>query len=204
MQDAGELTSGSTTFSDETTAREFLERVRWPDGPFCPHCGARGAYRLRPRANSVRPVRPGVLKCRACRKQFTVTVGTIFEDTHIPLSKWLAGIHLLCAESPGVNVHQLYRMLGVSYRSAWFMARRLREALARSPLLARVVPDGVGRAVKGDGVPRGRAVLGGRSGRDEGKASGSAVVRPRRRVRALAGARGARAVSRRFSGRPTR
>src|SRR5262249_24148369 len=76
-------------FLEEDAARSFLERLRGPDGPTCPHCGSLGAYRLKPKAASARPVRTGVLKCKACRRQFTVTVGTAFEGSHIPLNKWL-------------------------------------------------------------------------------------------------------------------
>jgi transposase-like protein len=120
-------------FSDEDSARSFLESLRWPDGPVCPHCGAEGAYRLTPKPGS--KTRKGVLKCRKCRKQFTVTVGTIFEDSHIPLRKWLLAVHLLCASKKGMSAHQLHRMLGVTYKSAWFMAHRIRYAMTQPPLV---------------------------------------------------------------------
>src|SRR5262245_2749439 len=85
-------------FTNEDVAREFLERKRWPEGPICPKCGVQNeAYRLAPKAGTKTHVRKGVWKCRACRKQFTVTVGTIFEDSKIPLNKWLLAIHLLCS-----------------------------------------------------------------------------------------------------------
>ena len=121
-------------YSDEDRAREFLERLRWPNGPVCPRCGAEGAYRLTPKPGSVRPVRPGVLKCKACRKQFTVRVGTIFEDSHIPLGTWVIAIHLMCASKKGMSAHQLHRMLGITYKSAWFMAHRIRYAMGQPPL----------------------------------------------------------------------
>jgi transposase-like protein len=124
----------SKHFSDETSARQFLERLRWPHGPRCPHCGSEKAYRLAPTPGSKRPVRAGVCKCAQCRKQFTVTVGTIFEDSHIPLSRWLLAIHLLCASKRGMSAHQLHRMLGVTYKSAWFMAHRIRYAMTQPPL----------------------------------------------------------------------
>ncbi len=79
-------------------------------------------------------MRKGVLKCRACRRQFTVTVGTIFEDSHIPLERWLMAIHLLCASKKGMSAHQLHRMLGITYKSAWFMAHRIRYAMEQPPL----------------------------------------------------------------------
>ncbi len=116
--------------SDDDAARAFLEAMRWPDGPVCPRCKSTVAYRLTPRVESTRPVRKGVLKCKSCRKQFTVTVGTIFEDSHIPLSKWLLAIHLLCSSKKGMSAHQLMRMLDLkSYKSAWFMAHRIRYAM---------------------------------------------------------------------------
>jgi transposase-like protein len=120
-------------FSDEDSARSFLESLRWPDGPVCPHCGAEGAYRLTPKPGS--KTRKGLLKCRKCRKQFTVTVGTIFEDSHIPLRKWLLAVHLLCASKKGMSAHQLHRMLGVTYKSAWFLAHRIRYAMTQPPLV---------------------------------------------------------------------
>jgi transposase-like protein len=119
-------------YSTEEQAREFLEKQRWPNGAICPHCGVEGeAYRLKPKAEGKTHVRPGVWKCGACRKQFTVRVGTIFEDSHIPLSTWLKAIHLLCASKKGMSSHQLHRMLGVTYKSAWFMSHRIRYAMAQ-------------------------------------------------------------------------
>jgi len=129
-----DLAKLAADYSDEGKARELLESLRWPDGTVCPHCGAPDAYRLTAKAGSARPVRPGVWKCRVCRKQFTVRVGTILEDSHIPLSKWVLAIHLLCASKKGMSAHQLHRMLGVTYKSAWFMAHRIRYAMTRPPL----------------------------------------------------------------------
>jgi|SRR5579864_1646046 len=128
------LDSIAKNFSDEDKARELMEHLRWPDGkPICPHCGAvEKVYRLTPKAGS--KTRKGLLKCGACRKQFTVTVGTIFEDSHIPLSKWLMAIQLLCASKKGMSAHQLHRMLGMTYKSAWFMAHRIRYAMTQPPL----------------------------------------------------------------------
>ena len=120
------------SYHDEDSARAFLESERWPDGKAaCPKCGEIGrSYRLQPKEGSKSAVRKGVWKCGACRKQFTVTVGTIFEDSHIPLNKWLMAIHLLCSSKKGMSAHQLHRMLGVTYKSAWFMAHRIRYAMA--------------------------------------------------------------------------
>lgn len=140
------LKSIADHFSDADSARQFLESQRWPDGPVCPFCGLIGeAYRLKAKPGSKTPVRPGVWKCSGCRKQFTVTVGTIFEDSHIPLNTWLMAIHLICASKKGMSAHQLHRMLGVTYKSAWFMVHRLRYAmthdLAFVPLTGTVEVD---------------------------------------------------------------
>ncbi len=115
-------------FTDATAAAEYLESIRWPNGPVCPHCGEneRKAYRL---TKSKRRL----WKCAACRKQFTVTVGTIFESSHIPLNKWLLAFYLLCSSKKGMSAHQLHRMLGVTYKSAWFMAHRIRYAMEQPP-----------------------------------------------------------------------
>lgn len=118
-------------FYDEGIARDYIERMRWPEGPVCPNCGGTNVLRLVAREGSTRPVRPGVYKCRPCRKQFTVTVGTIFEDSHIPLNVWLHAFDLLCASKKGMSAHQLHRMLGVTYKSAWFMAHRIRYAMGQ-------------------------------------------------------------------------
>lgn len=118
-------------FNDEKTARELIEKLRWPDGPICPHCGTNGAYKIIPKNGS--GTRAGLYKCRECRKQFTVTVNTIFEGSHIPLSKWLIAIHLICSSKKGMSALQLSRMLGVSYKSAWFMAHRIRHAMSKPP-----------------------------------------------------------------------
>ena len=116
-------------FNDEAAAWKHFEAIRWPDGPVCPHCGT---------VNNADPIigetaRYGLYRCRAseCRKQFTATVGTVFERSHIPMHKWLLATHLICCSKKGMSAHQLYRSLGFgSYRTAWFMAHRIREAMA--------------------------------------------------------------------------
>lgn len=126
-------------YDSEDSARQFIEKLRWPQGAVCPHCGVIGeSYRLTAKPESKHPVRPGVWKCSACRKQFTVRVGTIFEDSHIALSVWLKAIHLLCASKKGMSAHQLHRMLGVTYKSAWFMAHRIRYAMSQEPLSSKL------------------------------------------------------------------
>lgn len=112
-------------FQDADKARAYLEALRWPNGPVCPHCGVEGeAYALQGASH-----RPGLLKCKACRKQFSVTVGTVFEKSKIPLNKWLMAVHLMCASKKAMSSHQLHRMLGITYKSAWFMTHRIREAM---------------------------------------------------------------------------
>jgi transposase-like protein len=120
-------------FTDRLKAAEYLESIRWPDGPVCPHCGD-AERRHYPLKSTTRRL----YKCAACRKQFTVTVGTIFESSHIPLNKWLLAFYLLCSSKKGMSAHQLHRMLGVTYKSAWFMAHRIREAMKQPPFTSRM------------------------------------------------------------------
>jgi len=119
-------------FHDDNLAREYLESVRWPDGPVCPHCGSIGEhYRLNGKGGPKgKKARPGLLCCADCREQFSVTVGTVFERSKIPLSKWLAAAYLLCSSKKGMSAHQLHRTLGVTYKTAWFLAHRIRFAMA--------------------------------------------------------------------------
>ena len=123
-------------FRDEYSARAYLEKNLWPDGPVCPHCGVIGeAYKLQSKPGTKSQLRKGVYKCAACREPFTVTVGTIFEDSKIPLHKWLLAVHLLCSSKKGISAHQLMRNLELgSYRTAWFMAHRIRYAMKQEPL----------------------------------------------------------------------
>ena len=115
-------------FTDADKAREALERIRWPDGAACPHCG--GTERVYPiKPNPEKKVRAGLYKCNDCLKQFTVTVGTVFEGSKVPLNKWWAAVHLMCASKKGISSKQLERMLGVTYKTAWFMSHRIREAM---------------------------------------------------------------------------
>jgi transposase-like protein len=156
------LSDISQQFSTEDAAREFLEKILWPDGAICPHCGVLGeSYRLTAKSESKNGVRPGVWKCGACRKQFTVKVGTIFEDSHIPLHKWLMVIHLLCSSKKGMSSHQIHRMAGITYKSAWFMTHRIRHAMKPvdcDKLQGTIEIDEtyVGGKVKGHGVKAGR------------------------------------------------
>lgn len=116
-------------FTDEAAARAHLEATRWPNGPVCPHCGgADRQSRLEGESH-----RPGLLFCGHCRHQYSVTVGTVFEDSKVPLHKWVYAIHLMCASKKGISSKQLERVLGVSYKTAWFMSHRIRAAMADIP-----------------------------------------------------------------------
>lgn len=136
-------------FHDPAAALEHVEAMLWPDGPTCPHCGARARiYDLKGKST-----KPGVRKCGHCLKLFTVTVGTIFESSHVPLNKWLQALHLLCSSKKGISAHQLHRTLEVTYRTAWFMAHRIREAM-RDGTLGPL--GGEGKAVEADETYIGR------------------------------------------------
>lgn len=116
-------------FKDADKARAYLESLRWPLGPVCPHCGViNHAYKLEGDAH-----RAGLYKCADCREQFTVTVGTVFERSKIALHVWLQAVHLMCASKKGISAKQLERMLGVTYKTAWFMSHRIREAMTTNP-----------------------------------------------------------------------
>ena len=112
----------SPIFKNADKARSYLEKLLWADGRACGYCGAVDE-------STPLPARPGFYQCNACRKQFTVMVGTVFERSHIPLNKWLVAAFLICASKKGVSAHQMHRMLGITYKSAWFMMHRLREAM---------------------------------------------------------------------------
>jgi transposase-like protein len=120
-------------YADEDKARELLESMRWPSGPICPHCKNDGngkpISKLTAQKASKSGVRKGVYFCGACRKQFTVTVGTVFEGSHIPISKWLMAMFILCSSKKSISANQLHRMLGITYKTAWFMAHRIRFAM---------------------------------------------------------------------------
>jgi transposase-like protein len=137
-------------FHNEPAALARLESILWPGGPTCPHCGNVGkvydlkGVRSKPTKKHPNGVeRHGLKKCAECRKQFTVRVGTIFEDSHAPLHKWFQAIHLMCASKKGVSAHQLHRMLEVQYKTAWFMAHRIREAMRSGPLAPMAGPGGI-------------------------------------------------------------
>lgn len=158
---------------DEAAAFAHVEAVLWLDGPVCPHCGAVDrAYRLegvrtKPSKNNPQgKERHGLRKCRECRKQFTVRKNTIFEESHLPLHLWLQAIHLMVSSKKGISSHQLHRVLGITYKSAWFLTHRIRECM-RSGELAPMGGNGgavevdetfiaVDRAKKPHGEKKGR------------------------------------------------
>jgi len=159
------LLSISKHYTTDEAAREYFESLRWPDGPYCPHCGnadTERIYKVTP--NERAKIRAGLYKCAECREGFTVTVGTVMEDTHIPLHKWLIAFYMMCASKTQVSALQLQRQLELgSYRSAWFMCQRIRYALkdhTPSDLLTGIVEAdetyiggkkrGLGRAYKGN------------------------------------------------------
>ena len=149
-------------YTDEAAARAHLERIQWPSGPVCPHCGVIGEAT----ALAGKSTRPGVWKCRPCQKPFSVTVGTVFERSKVPLTKWLLATELLTSSKKGISAHQVSRMLGVTYKTAWFMMHRIREAMA--PLAGSEPPlGGEGKIVEAD-----EAYIGKKDGKRKHKGSG--------------------------------
>src|SRR5690348_10148658 len=118
-------------FHNEAAAYEYVEARLWPAGPVCPHCGATGDKIGRLAGKTTRA---GLRKCYACRKPFTVKVGTIFEDSHCPLRYWLQAIHLVVSSKKGISTRQLQRTLGVGMKTAWFLGHRIREMMKRDGL----------------------------------------------------------------------
>jgi len=119
----------------EDEARQMLESIRWPNGVVCPHCHSDlRPYVIKSKNGTKNKARNGLYKCAECRKTFTVKVGTIFEDSHIPLNKWLAAIYEMNAAKNGVSAHELHRKLDITYKTAWFMCHRIRFAMSEQPL----------------------------------------------------------------------
>ena len=133
-------------FQDEASAFEYVESRLWPSGPICPFCGEKERIgRL-----SGKTTRPGLCKCYACLKPFTVRIGTIFESSHLPLHLWLQVIHLMCASKKGISTRQVQRMLVCSMKTAWFLTHRIREAMA--PAAGSGPLGGLGKIVEADEV----------------------------------------------------
>lgn len=118
-------------FHNEDEARKYLESIRWQNGIVCHHCSNIGAYKI-----ESKKARKGLYKCKCCSKQFTVTVGTLFERSKIPLHKWLTAVFLLCSFKKGMSSRQLHRILGITYKTAWYMSHRIREAM-KDPVFSR-------------------------------------------------------------------
>jgi transposase-like protein len=131
-------------FADETAAIEYVERRLWPDGPVCPHCGAIGGASR----SKGKTTRPGLWNCRACRKPFTVRMGTIFESSHVPMRIWLQAIYLICSSKKGISTRQIQRMLGGSMKTAWFLMHRIRHAMGDSGGVGPI--GGAGKIVEAD------------------------------------------------------
>src|SRR5271156_5665574 len=149
--DRGKAMKLNKIYTDDNAARRHLESLLWPDGPTCPHCGNADPERIcKLRGKSTRP---GVYKCRECEKPFSVTVRTVFESSHVPLHKWVYATHLLTASKKGISSHQLMRMLGVSYKTAWFMSHRIREGMRPASLTPL---GGTGKPVEADETYIGR------------------------------------------------
>jgi transposase-like protein len=117
-------------FHDDEAAREHFEKLRWPDGAVCPHCESSEVVKVEGKKQSHRP---GLYYCNSCKGQFTVKVGTVLEKSKIPMAKWALGFHLTAASKKGISAHQLHRSLGITYKTAWFMAHRIREAMGMKP-----------------------------------------------------------------------
>ncbi len=127
-------------FTNEVKAIEFWESKRWPDGAICPHCVLVGeAYKLQGKTT-----RPGLWKCKGCRKPFTAKMRSVFEDSHIPMHKWMYAVHLMCSSKKGISAHQFHRMTEtfygekVAYRTAWFMFHRIRFAMTQHPMIEKL------------------------------------------------------------------
>lgn len=131
-------------FQDEEAAFAYVEAHLWPTGPVCPHCGNWDQKRIKKMVGKT--VRPGLRRCNECGKQFTVRIGTIFEDSHLPLHLWLQVIHLMNASKKGISIRQIQRLLHCSMKTAWFLGHRIREAMtdtggSASPLSGTVEID---------------------------------------------------------------
>ncbi|GBQ62279.1 hypothetical protein AA103196_0267 [Ameyamaea chiangmaiensis NBRC 103196] len=129
-------------FHDEEAAFSYLESVIWTNGPVCPHCG--GLDRVtKVKANAAKRIRLGLYRCGGCKRQFTVKLGTVFEHGRIPLNKMLQAVYLMTSSKKGISAHQLHRVLEITYKSAWFLAHRIREAMRSGDL----TPFGSGGSV---------------------------------------------------------
>jgi hypothetical protein len=121
-------------YTDEDKARAYFEAAIWPSGPVCTHCGNAGADAIFAiPANVAHGVRAGLYECKACHGQFTVRTGTVMESSHLPLTKWAIAYRLMSSAKKGISAHQMHRTLGISYKTAWFLCHRIREAMRDTP-----------------------------------------------------------------------
>jgi transposase-like protein len=137
----------ASALHNEEAAFAYIEARLWPEGPVCPHCGATGDKIGRLEGKSSRA---GLRKCYACRKPFTVRIGTIFEDSHAPMRYWLQAIYLMCSSKKGISTRQLQRTLGVGMKTAWFMGHRIREAMKRDFGMFSPPMGGDGKVIEAD------------------------------------------------------
>ena len=179
---AKKATFQNPIFQDETKAREALEAVLWPHGPVCRHCGNSDPDKIAKMEGKSH--RPGLYYCNECSGQFTVTVGTVFERSKVPLTKWWMAAHMLNSGKNGCSAHEIHRTIGVTYKTAWFMMHRLREAMTD---LAPTPMGGKGKSVQAD-----ETYYGNSSKRAKGYKKGHrhkqgvvALVEPKGRVRAF-------------------
>jgi len=182
---AKQATFQNPIFQDETKAREALEAVRWPDGSICPHCGNSAQDKIAKIEGEKHSHRPGLFYCNECKGQFTVTVGTVFERSKIPLTKWWMAAHLFNQGKNGVSAHEIHRSLGVTYKTAWFMMHRLREAMTD---LAPTPMGGKGKSIQADETYYGNTSKRAkhyRKGHRNKSAIAALIEKPRGRVRAV-------------------
>jgi len=168
-------------YQDADLARRHLEAIRWPDGPVCPHCASvsKDHYSLKGKTT-----RPGLYKCKDCLEPFTVTVGTVFERSKISLNKWVLAAHLMASSKKGFSAHQMHRTLGVTYKTAWFMEQRLREAM-RDTSTDKLGGDGTSGIVEADETYFGKTRGMGKGPHQKQKQAVVALVERKGRVRAF-------------------
>lgn len=167
-------------FQDETKAREALEAVLWPEGPYCRHCGNSDPEKIAKMQG--KSARPGLHYCNECKREFTVTVGTVFERSKVPLTKWWMAAHMINSGKNGVSAHEIHRSIGVTYKTAWFMMHRLREAMSG---MAGGPMGGEGQSVQADETYYGNTSKRAKDYRKghSRKASVVALVEPKGRVK---------------------
>jgi transposase-like protein len=170
-------------FHDEDKAREALEAELWPNGPVCRHCGNVDASKIAKVEGKKRTHRPGLYYCNECKTTFTVTVGTVLERSKVPLTKWLMAAHMVNSGKNGVSAHEIHRTLGVTYKTAWFMMHRLREAM--DEMNSSTPMGGPGQSVQADETYYGNSSKRAKSYRKghSHKAGVVALVEPKGRAR---------------------